>query len=188
MPRTRAQNETIARAVAQIFRSLLHQVSAAAHWSDPVVPEFVELEDAMQSPNTERMWKHYLAFRNLRERLLIAWGKRYEAHCATRSMKERLKNPLPSMEETEPATACTYHYYAFLARAMLAPATALKGRGLPHIERYLREGLEHASYVIAAADAERRTSLVNLWRTAIPDLRNLVDSPPKEGYVRSNGH
>jgi len=179
MARSRAQNEALAAHVAELFRGLLRPVTSGR----VPEPEIALLDFSLQAPQLDRkrLWERYLGYRLRRDNAkhecwkALPWDMPAEEKVRRINTRDGALDPLLD----------TVNLYAFLARACLAPASALKGRALFFIEQYVKEGFEHAAWLLAPTDEPRRKELLELWTAAIPNLSNL-DRRQEALYVPSN--
>lgn len=176
MARSRAQNEALAARTAELFRGLLRPVTAG-RVSDE---EIALLDFALQAPQLDRkhLWERYLRYRRARDNAknacwnALPWDMPAEEKARRINTRDGALGPLLD----------NVSLYAFLARACLAPAAALRGRA---IEQYTKEGLEYAAWLLAPTDETRRKELLELWLAALPNLSNL-DRRQEALYVPSN--
>lgn len=181
MPRSREHNEALAGRCASLFRSLLRPVT-----TNRLPAERIELFDyALTHLDRKHLWDLYLHERCEREDAKLEWW----ALLATLGVPEVERSKMIRFEAEMPDRARTAFervaVHAFLARAAITPASALRGRAVPWLENYLGEGLEYAAFVVASGVPEKRKALIELWSSAIPNLGNL-DRGQEPLYVPSD--
>lgn len=183
MARTRAQNLQLAERCAFLFRSLLHHVAAVA--SDADLKADVERYDyALTHLDRHYLWELYKKHRILREHAKrLMWDELRRGH----------EDDFDYVAPPEAVNAIAndnirsrpFLVHAFLARACIAPATALKGRSIDHLMVYMLEGLDYASRLLVPTDEARRKELLEQWKAALPNLSNL-DTRQEGLYVPSD--
>lgn len=124
----RDQNIALAIQVAHRFLSLIHRLVGDGVVTEDEVRAY---DHALRLLDRETLWNLYLTTR--RERNMAA----------------------VRAEETNEWRQ--YNLLAFLARAMIATASALKGRASHFIETYLEEGIGYAANLTRDPEAFRRT-------------------------------
>jgi hypothetical protein len=116
--RSRAQSEALASTIAKFFLSLVHRLEAEGVFATVDIKLH---KYALEVVDRDRLWELYIKER----------GARTAA--------------LRSMDDTRTPD---FYTHAFLARAMVAPASALRGRAVHFIRTYADEGVEYASHLV----------------------------------------
>jgi hypothetical protein len=185
MGRTHEQNLALAERCASLFRSVLRPVAAAVNSDALFSKGDVELYDyALTHLDRKYLWELYTKQRILREQAKRAmWAELKKGH---EDDFDYVPPPeLVNAYYADPVRTRTILIHAFLARACIAPATALKGRAIDFLMVYLIEGLEYASRLLIPTDETKRLELLELWKGALPNLSNL-DTRQEGLYVPSD--
>lgn len=127
MGRTRDQNIALAIQVAHRFQGLMHRLVGDGAVTEDEVRAY---DHALRLLDREALWNLYLTTRHERN--------------------------LAAVRAAESNEWRQYNLLAFLARALIATASALKGRATHFIEGYLDEGIGYAANLSRDPEAFRK--------------------------------
>lgn len=180
--RPRASSEALAAHAAALFRGLLRPV-AADHAPSQTIDRF---DYALTHLDRRELWELYAQARFQREATKQIWWEALGGvPDIVRSQIWRCEAPTPT--PTLPFFQ-TANVWAFLTRAAIAPASALRGRATAHVRLLIEEGLRHAAFVLEPRDVKRRDQLFALWTANLDDLGSLddLDRGQEPRYVPSD--